>query len=1131
MHVFFSNQIEKLYERLKTALFQKNSSAIFSRRLIIVPSPAIKSWLMLQLAQDPAIGIAAGLEICYLDQAIDKLSGRIRLPSELEISFAIESEIKNHAADKTVFKPLTQYLKGNRGKRRLIRVADKLAYLFQQYGIYGGNLLKQWTQSSKNDWQAALWKTVYQKKEWSYLARELASKILDEESIENIEVHVFSVSFISKTHHQFFVKSSQLIPFHYYMLSPCQAFWSDICSDRESYYLQNFWKKKGVSDTQEEELEEYLRERNPLLANFGRLGREMVKMVEESNSDIHSDFVLPQEIDQHKQYSDLLFDDVDFDDRPLSLLTAIQADMALLRNPDSNHKIDLDSKDRSIQIHAAASKLREVQVIYDLLLGVIQRHQNDPQPVSPSDIILMAPNIMEYEPYIKSVFGSEESVLDFHVIDLDMPSQSLLVQGFLHLLNLPATRWDAVSLMRLFDYPAFQESLKMRWEDVCQIREWISAANIRWGHDSTHRNELLSRDHGLNVASEPADERSTGTWTHGISRLLAGLMMQTSDCLAENNDLTIAPLESIDSTQAELLGKFIALVKSLREDLRILNDGTQMTLGEWSTYLKCLLEAYFGLDDHRAQQSEDGQMILDQIESFRKTGKLFDEEKFSFDSIKIRLEASLNKQRMGFRDTHLNSVRFCSMLPMRAIPSRIIVSMGMNEGDFPRVASDSSLDLMRTCAEADYAPSQTDYDRYLFLESLLSAREYFLMSYISYSTSDGKEQSPSLLVQELSSYIEKGYCIGGKSFKEMCLHQHPFHAFDKSYFEKDTLLPSYLTSHYRMAQAYYRTSEKSSQHQFFPDFISLSDEKITAPTQMCLDLKQLSQFVKNPLKMYFNKTLGIYIRNQEQELKSDEEFVLTRLELSSLRKASLIESVDHLIASAEHSGILPDGPFKEIEKSRIKKEAVELSEGLAKMGIKGEDVFSVELLETCIEPCRDAEGNWQVPPFTVKSKEGVELTLVGVLFPVTNKGLIAYGTDEKAEAIKMWAQFLIMMVIAKQNQLPIESQILFAKSGKVKIAWFEDPLPLFVELMEHYFHALENPSLVLPELAHHFLEEKQDLTGLIDAKVHDAFHPYYNDYLKWICRTGSIPDCGSFSGEWKKVTQTQYGAVFDNWYA
>ncbi|MFQ5677268.1 MAG: exodeoxyribonuclease V subunit gamma, partial [bacterium] len=387
LQVFYSNRVERLYLTLKEQLFSSATSP-FTKRFVIVPSPAMKAWLMTRLADDPEIGIAAGIAVSYLEptvyEIIETMSAHPesfpKYHSNLELALCIEAEIRRVLAvfpsmareEKDVWSPLFDYLQcattsSRKSERRLIALSDKLAGLFQEYGKFGTKMLRHWKNSSEGGWQAALWRK---------LVGEIGPEHIEWQS-SNAAVHLFSMSFLSRQQHQLLVGLSETIPVHYYLLSPCQVFWSDILSDREGRKLQENWEKQGISDSREFFLEEYLYDRNPLLANFGRLGREMTVQIEESGAITDEDYELPG--------------------NPSSILEAVQTDILLLRNPDPEKRIDLPNNG-AIQVHVAGNRMREVQILYDTILGIIEKHAEEENPILPEDFIVMAPDIMDYDP-------------------------------------------------------------------------------------------------------------------------------------------------------------------------------------------------------------------------------------------------------------------------------------------------------------------------------------------------------------------------------------------------------------------------------------------------------------------------------------------------------------------------------------------------------------------------------------------------------------------------------------------------------------------------------------------------------------------------------------------------------------
>ena len=1095
IRVFYSNQVERLYPRLKDALFSEESTP-FTMRTIVVPSPAMKTWLNVRFAD--AIGIAAGFKTMYLDSAIRELIAqhgheKVEEPlSHLELSFSIEAAIRQMLVEKNPhFKPLLNYLLGEqallskKANKRIVALSDRLAALFQQYEKYGLNL----QQADEGGWQEEIWRRT---------VGEVSPLEIAHIKAKNAQVHIFAVSFLSRRQHAFFMQLSQSIPVSYYLLSPCQAFWSDLVSDRQSLRIQKHWEQKGISEGQQRELEEYLYNRNPLLANFGRLGREMACMLEEANADTQEEYGSPYRASH----------------RPKAILEMIQEDLLLLRNPVENEKIQVDPDDNSVQIHAAATQMREVQILYNTLMQVIEKHSGDEQPICPGDIIVMAPDIMAYEPYIRAVFESDESKLACQVMDLHLLARNEVIQGFLHLLSMPEGRWDHTSLLGLLDFPSFQAKHGINQEDVHRIREWMKSTDVRWGDDAGHRNEILKNDNCQNMI----DSNPAGTWQFALDRLLLGLAVSSHS--EEDDTFDIEPASLVENAHAELLGKWMRLLRSLREDLKPLANGGMLKLKEWSQYLSCLLEAYFFGDDASNNGYGHLRAMIDEISCERASN----EAVFPFISILHHLRENLKKHRICYREHDLQAIRFCSMLPMRAVPAKVIALLGMQEDAYPRRDPAFSLNLMKGRADIDYYPSQGDFDRYLFLEMLLSCRGYFIISYVGCSSTDGKEQPPSLLVTEISSYLEKCFLVGNE--KPIVVRKHPIKPFDKKYFQRGSGFISYSESQYRAAQAFY-LREKAPSHSFVPRY---QIQIIKDPIPLQIHINQLSALARNPIKSYFNQTLGIYL-DRSALPKTDEEFFLSQLDAHHLKTIALKKPLNELLVQAEKKGSLPLGPFKNMASEKLRRDVEELAFNLRQLEIDPSQLFEIHFSDQNPHPQKSETGNWNVPALNIMYKGKVPVKIVGNLKEVAPQGLPVFGADNKNEVLKHWPQFLICNCLADRFGLPLSNRLLFLKSGKSKDPYFNDPLAELEKYLDYYFLASENISPLIPEWVPDILTaDVKRFAGKIESCLSDQHQHFYNDYVKWLSKNGKNPDAEEIVMEWRQCAVSLFGELYFNWY-
>lgn len=1120
---FYSNRIEFLFENLKKQLF--SSSFPFAKRIIVVPTPAIKSWLLLKFAKDPELGVAAGLEIIYLDQALKKIQHLIdkpdsaNVPTRLELTLAIERHIRDIITSwasfspikKNIWQPLLNYLKVSnepfqpltqRSEKRLVDIAETLSKLFVDYGKYGKSIIEKW-EGEDLGWQQALWQTLFSQGNWHYPGQIDQPEAFAYKIPSHLVIHLFSISFLSKNEYSFYEIIANELPIYQYVISPCALFWTDLLTDKETHRLKKYWAKRGISWNQEQTLDQYLKDKNPLLANWGKLGRKMAEQLEQNESEIHSHYFLPEGLKKRELHFDF-FDDNFFwekTSRPARLLDHLHADILLLHNPEKQEKVPIYESDCSIQLHCAPTKQREIQILYNNLLDLMQKNPL----LEPGEIIIMAPDIMDYAPYVHQIFGSSESLLDYQVMDLRLLSENYLIKQFWHLIDLPFGRWDSEDILYLFECPHFQFAQKFSSEDLSQIRTWLKQTSIRWGENGLHRNELLKQRH-----CEPlVEDTDYGTWEDGFDKLLLGLVI---------DDFSQGTSVNIEFNQGPLLGKWIHIVRSLRQHLKHLSDGTCKSYQEWIMDLKGLIENYLICQS----QDEEIENLFEYLNEFAQAAKYIPDQEVSFVAVKKHLKNFLNRHTFVYRENHLQAIRFCSLLPMRAIPAKVIAIIGMNEQDFPRTDLYNSFNLIKDSPAADYWPSSTDYDRYLFLEALLSARENFLLSYTNYAASEGKEQVPSLLITELMAYIDQTYSIQDQKVTEKIIFRHPYLSYDASYFSMDEGLKNYQEHDYRAALSYYKAKQKP--HRFLHDFKPETNVEIKAPS-LTVEIAQISRAIHDPIRSYFNHALGIKLY-EEKDLSQDS-FSIDHLQLYHFKNSSLKQDIKHSLQEAEKRGMLPQGVFKKAAIYRIQNEVETFQKKLIKLGVNPQEIYKIQLHEKYETSIQYSSG-WKIPPFTLKYKDQT-INIIGVIPEVAPQGLIANIYANKSDFVKHLSEFVLLNCLIDCYQLPIEKKLLCVKSGKIKEAYFDNPTQELSKLLDYYFYSLHNLSPLTKEWLHDLMnQEPDDLQRTIDKSLNDPFKPIHNEYLKWVCRTNT-PDAFNMSEHWKAQSQELFSAPFNAW--
>lgn len=1131
--IIYSNRLEILADHLKKALFSQTSFP-FAKRTLVVPSAAMRSWLWQRIAKGEE-GIVAGVEGRFLHPTLHHLAYQLlegerpSLPTQLVLSLAIEQALKKkmmelseaHSPNVEEWQPLLRYLKveknpnakfflSRKGERRIVALSRQLAELFTLYGEYGGELIPV-LEGKSTGWQQQLWRILFSSERcWDYPRRlfERAIAKLPEVAgrLQDKQVHLFGLSFFSSIHHRFLSHLAAYMPVTYYMLSPCAAYWDDVCSQQDSTRIRAKGELKGVSLRQREMLETLLQEHNPLLANWGRVGREMALRLQEGPCHSVEDYRLAASIKGLAPYQELLHPAISEMENglPPTLLQTVQTDLLLMSSPNEEAKVSFLPTDRSIQVHVAATRLREIQILYEVILNLMDKHAGDADPIMPKDIVVMAPRISAYLPLIKQVFSKQDRFLDVQVYDLDLGQNSSLTIAYLKLLSLTTSRWEGSTLLSLFEIPLFRQKQGLNAEEIAQWRTWVEELSISWGKDADHRNELLLRDH---CSQGVAKNYEGGTWEHGISQLLEGLVKER-----EGGGL-------LTYSQSPLLQKWIGLIRSLKEDLRPLEDGSLMTLGEWSTYLKCLLESYFHQDSN-----EEWEELTSQLDLFSKAGRNshLSQEKFSFITIRQHLEECLKGCHLVHHGHHLQAVQFCSMLPMRAIPAKVVYLIGLDDESYPRQGVKQPFNLMQKLNTGDYLPSQGDYDRYLFLEAILSARSYLCLSYVGKSATGEKDLAPSSLILELLAYLENGCCIDGISILDHLVVKHPYYPFDKRYFNASSdAYKSYSQNHYRAAKAYYRT-EKQDSHRFLPQ-LYLEQPCLPKPVptkEKVIDLKLLNQISRHPLKAYLNHRLGLYLdQNKEPTADKEENFTHSSLEMYHLRSAALGSSVEQVINRQKQQRCYPQGIFGEVATKRLGQECYREKQQLETLALNSNDIYSVKLDLSCDKPTQIGEHEWIAPALSI-SYQKKELKLIGTINNVTPQGIMSRGKYQLADLAKIWPQYLVGCCM---SPLPfqVESKtVLFLKDGKLFSSEGKDVMALLKEFIDYSQLALQTPSPLAPEWIHAFLtRDPKRIQQAVDASFSQWIEKSDSHYLPYLMDRYCLPDPISLISVWSPLAE------------
>ena len=168
---------------------------------------------------------------------------------------------------------------------------------------------------------------------------------------------------------------------------------------------------------------------------------------------------------------------------------------------------------------------------------------------------------------------------------------------------------------------------------------------------------------------------------------------------------------------------------------------------------------------------------------------------------------------------------------------------------------------------AQYRPgdrSRRDDDRYLFLEAVLSARQRLRISWLGRSVHDNSEREPSVLVAQLRQHLAQGWQLAPEAGDDLLVvltEDFPLKPYSQRY------LSGELQTWQREWRSFYQPAAVVQADDVLP---------LQAPDQP-LDLTQLADFLRDPVRCFFQQRLQVYFPAQTASHQDDEAFALDGL--------------------------------------------------------------------------------------------------------------------------------------------------------------------------------------------------------------------------------------------------------------
>ena len=681
-----SHTIHKLADKLADHLSKKRGDDPFSVQQVIVQNQDTARWLKLYLADknDICAQIEFILPARWQYNMIRKVYPDLPrlLPSDIGPMTWSIYELLLHPENSIKPGAVSEWLSRQKHQQKelsVFRFARQVASVFDQYLVYRPGMMLAWQNGESEtgeEWQADLWRLLND--QW---------KKLEDKSLH--------------------LNRAELI--------------RDICDAIES----------GKYPVKE-----------PLyLFNTGLLSSSVSNIVKalSAQSDIH---IFSTDCTGSDDGSNILIDTLGDEQRKLKKLFASigaqsefipaepfsgQSNLAKVKNAIlSNGRIEaLGMPDSSIRIHSCYHPVRELETLYQTLLGIFE---DDPD-LKAEDVLVVTPDLSIYTPFIHGVFESGEEGLPqipWYVADQKYYQSRDIHKTAETLLGLADSRFETDAVLGFLSLESIRERYCFSDYDLSLIRRWFSENQVYWGLNSEHRVET----------GEPKED--IHTIDSALKRGWLGLLGGVNPGDLFNGELLYTGINSGEQQEVwASLSEILRKLDHFRKEAK-----SHKTISEWIEWLN---ESLRGLIPEVAARGESW-------EKFIKTGHQISEEvsvtgatatiPFTLFRNLFLMQSESGKSGAAF---FTRGVIFSSMVPVRSLPFKVVALLGLNDDLFPRKPVHPDFDLMTSRPEPGER-NRRDEDKNLFLESIMAAEKVHYCSFIGRNARSDEEIPPSSIL-------------------------------------------------------------------------------------------------------------------------------------------------------------------------------------------------------------------------------------------------------------------------------------------------------------------------------------------------------------------------------------------------
>ncbi|HEX4903547.1 MAG TPA: hypothetical protein VFV42_12095, partial [Acidimicrobiales bacterium] len=568
----------------------------------------------------------------------------------------------------------------------------------------------------------------------------------------------------------------------------------------------------------------------------------------------------------------------------------------------------------------------QVEVLRDAIAHALA----DDPTLEPRDVIVLCPDIDEFAPLLHATFGAATPDPDpatptlpdrglphlpYRLADRSLRQTNPLLATLDALLCIVDGRLTAPEVVAFAGREPVRARFRFDDDDLDQIATWTADSQVRWGLDAARRARYWLSD------------VEAGTWRAGLDRVLLGVAMDAEGSRLVGGRM---PLDDVESSDVDLAGRFAELVDRL--DTVCSRTSEAHPVDEWVAILGEAVDLLMACPARDSWQRLQVEAILREVRGEATADDCVAPAPLSLTEVRALLADRLRGMptRADFRT---GAITMCTLVPMRAVPHRVVCIVGLDDGAFPRPGRADGDDLLRRTPLVGDRDPRTE-DRQLLLDAVLAATDRLLITTTGADVRTNEPRPPAVPLSELLDVVDRTAATpGGSDASAAVVTRHPLQPFDPDAHRAGDGRPwAFDRTHLAGARAL--TGPRTSP----PPFLSGRLAPVP-PVDGVVTIDELVRFVQHPVRELLRQRLGTNVWEDDDRLPDALSVELDDLERWAVGQR-LVERlvagdpVEAAVAAELALGALPPGAMGEaaIESIRATAErihALAVAEGAA----------------------------------------------------------------------------------------------------------------------------------------------------------------------------------------------------------